>query len=269
MRLIQLHFGPQDCCTDNPYTVAVHCVCHRLHLAVSQAAKDIPQMKTAGLLVDSIYNYVMKSPNRLAEFKAMEKHCAKSFMGMNKPGISPSVERQSMAATLKSRLHPKAIQTTLIGKDAIRWCCKQLWTTAPGTGLQEQRPGDMELFPGSGEFLSQSDLLILVHNVHWTISEATVKIKDVMDGKENHHITGNKWEYVTFETTEGKPAKRATWKLATRADSSSHGRGSGSEFLLHPYPCRITWHLLLCDPIPGTRSQPITYHRENLQRTLH
>ncbi|KAI8497352.1 Disintegrin and metalloproteinase domain-containing protein 17 [Branchiostoma belcheri] len=25
-------------------------------------------------------------------------------------------------------------------------------------------------------------------------------------------------------------------------------RGSGSEFLLHPYPCRITWHLLLYDP---------------------
>ncbi|KAI8486043.1 hypothetical protein Bbelb_361430 [Branchiostoma belcheri] len=24
--------------------------------------------------------------------------------------------------------------------------------------------------------------------------------------------------------------------------------GSGSEFLLHPYPCRITWHLLLYDP---------------------
>ncbi|KAI8496643.1 hypothetical protein Bbelb_252980 [Branchiostoma belcheri] len=36
-----------------------------------------------------------------------------------------------------------------------------------------------------------------------------------------------------------------------------------------PYPCRITSHLLLYDPIPGTRSQPITYHRENLQRTLH
>ncbi|KAI8505687.1 hypothetical protein Bbelb_168760 [Branchiostoma belcheri] len=25
-------------------------------------------------------------------------------------------------------------------------------------------------------------------------------------------------------------------------------RDSGSEFLLHPYPCRITPHLLLCDP---------------------
>ncbi|KAI8516470.1 hypothetical protein Bbelb_050510 [Branchiostoma belcheri] len=71
-------------------------------------------------------SYIYTSPETMKE-----KHCAKSFMGMKKPGISPSVEGQSMAATLKSRLHLKAIQTTLIGKDAIRWCCKQLWTTAP------------------------------------------------------------------------------------------------------------------------------------------
>ncbi|KAI8516309.1 hypothetical protein Bbelb_048900 [Branchiostoma belcheri] len=74
-------------------------------------------------------SYIYTSPETMKE-----KHCAKSFMGMKKPGISPSVEGQSMAATLKSRLHLKAIQTTLIGKDAIRWCCKQLWTTAPGRG---------------------------------------------------------------------------------------------------------------------------------------
>ncbi|KAI8479450.1 hypothetical protein Bbelb_428200 [Branchiostoma belcheri] len=36
--------------------------------------------------------------------------------------------------------------------------------------------------------------------------------------------------------------------LQGKHTTSSHGRGSGSEFLLHPYPCRITWHLLLYDP---------------------
>ncbi|KAI8518097.1 hypothetical protein Bbelb_041140 [Branchiostoma belcheri] len=47
------------------------------------------------------------------------------------------------------------------------------------------------------------------------------------------------------------------------------GRAAAPNSFSTPYPCRITLHLLLCDPIPGTRSQPITYHRENLQRTLH
>ncbi|CAH1245743.1 ZNF862 [Branchiostoma lanceolatum] len=56
---------------DNPFTVAVHCVCHRLHLAAAQGTNGIPQMKSASLLVDSIYNYIMRSPNRLAEFKTL------------------------------------------------------------------------------------------------------------------------------------------------------------------------------------------------------
>ncbi|XP_035673668.1 zinc finger protein 862-like [Branchiostoma floridae] len=56
---------------DNPFALAVHCVCHRLQLAVSQAAKNIPQIKSTSLLVDSIYNYIMLSPNRLAEFNAL------------------------------------------------------------------------------------------------------------------------------------------------------------------------------------------------------
>lgn len=30
---------------DNPHTVTVHCICHRLALAVSQACKGIPDMK--------------------------------------------------------------------------------------------------------------------------------------------------------------------------------------------------------------------------------
>ncbi|CAH1242609.1 Hypp6887 [Branchiostoma lanceolatum] len=34
---------------DNPYTVAVHCVCLRLHLAASQVTKDNPQMKSTNL----------------------------------------------------------------------------------------------------------------------------------------------------------------------------------------------------------------------------
>lgn len=30
---------------DNPYNVAIHCICHRLNLAVSQVAKDMPIMR--------------------------------------------------------------------------------------------------------------------------------------------------------------------------------------------------------------------------------
>ncbi|KAI8513139.1 hypothetical protein Bbelb_097780 [Branchiostoma belcheri] len=37
-------------------------------------------------------------------------------------------------------------------------------------------------------------------------------------------------------------------KPAAPTIASNMGTGSGSEFLLHPYPCRITWHLLLYDP---------------------
>lgn len=57
--------------TDNPFTVCVHCVCHRLSLAVSQASRDIPEMKMTGTIIGTVYNYVMQSPNKLAEFKTL------------------------------------------------------------------------------------------------------------------------------------------------------------------------------------------------------
>ncbi|XP_078608598.1 zinc finger protein 862-like [Branchiostoma floridae x Branchiostoma japonicum] len=56
---------------DNPYTVAIHCVCHRLNLAVSQAAKNIQPVQNTSLLIANVYNYIMQSPNRLAEFKTL------------------------------------------------------------------------------------------------------------------------------------------------------------------------------------------------------
>lgn len=41
---------------DNPHAVAVHCICHRLHLAVSQVCKGIPAMQVRQTL-----NYVTAS----------------------------------------------------------------------------------------------------------------------------------------------------------------------------------------------------------------
>jgi predicted ATPase len=43
---------------DNPFCIFVHCVCHRLNLAVLQACKDNQHMATLQEILSGIYNYV-------------------------------------------------------------------------------------------------------------------------------------------------------------------------------------------------------------------
>lgn len=45
----------------NPFCVYVHCVCHRLNLAVSQVSKHFPAMKALTKIISSVYNYVQYS----------------------------------------------------------------------------------------------------------------------------------------------------------------------------------------------------------------
>nr|XP_006822498.1 PREDICTED: zinc finger protein 862-like [Saccoglossus kowalevskii] len=54
---------------DNPYSVCIHCVCHRLHLAVSQACKNIPEMVLLNDTLSTLYAYISRSPNKLQKFK--------------------------------------------------------------------------------------------------------------------------------------------------------------------------------------------------------
>ncbi|XP_019620150.1 PREDICTED: zinc finger protein 862-like [Branchiostoma belcheri] len=86
---------------DNPFAVAVHCVCHRLHLAVSQAAKNVQHIKITSLLVDSIYNYIMMSPNRLAEFKALVDVLGEDYLKLKH---SYEIRWLSMGEAVKSVL---------------------------------------------------------------------------------------------------------------------------------------------------------------------
>ena len=44
----------------NPFIICIHCVCHRLNLAVSHATKDISEMKTICSIISTIYSYVMQ-----------------------------------------------------------------------------------------------------------------------------------------------------------------------------------------------------------------
>ena len=46
---------------ENPFCIYVHCVCHRLNLAVSQVCKDMPVMKALTKTISAIYNYVQYS----------------------------------------------------------------------------------------------------------------------------------------------------------------------------------------------------------------
>ena len=53
----------------NPFLVFVHCVAHRLNLAVAQACSGIPEMATLQCVIAAVCNYVQLSPNRLERFK--------------------------------------------------------------------------------------------------------------------------------------------------------------------------------------------------------
>ena len=54
---------------DNRFCIFVHCVCHRLHLAVSQAYKNNQHMVTLQEILSGVYNYVQGSSNRLQQFE--------------------------------------------------------------------------------------------------------------------------------------------------------------------------------------------------------
>ena len=54
---------------DNPFCIFVHCVSHRLNLAVLQACKNNQHMATLQEILRGIYNYVNGSANRLQQFE--------------------------------------------------------------------------------------------------------------------------------------------------------------------------------------------------------
>ena len=55
---------------DNPHLVFMHCVCHRLNLAVSQACAGITDMAALSVLA-AVYSFIQLSPTRLGRFKEM------------------------------------------------------------------------------------------------------------------------------------------------------------------------------------------------------
>ncbi|XP_064597802.1 zinc finger protein 862-like [Liolophura sinensis] len=54
---------------ENPHCTYVHCVCHRLNLAVSQACKTFPEMETVNKILSAVYSYINQSPKKHQEFK--------------------------------------------------------------------------------------------------------------------------------------------------------------------------------------------------------
>lgn len=56
---------------DNPYAVALHCVCHRLHLVVSQAAEKVKSVKILSKIVSQIYVHINNSSSRLRKFSSI------------------------------------------------------------------------------------------------------------------------------------------------------------------------------------------------------
>lgn len=59
--------------TDNPHCISVHCVCHRLNLAVSQACKNVPDMSSLTNIISAIYNYICQSPKRAERLKDLNE----------------------------------------------------------------------------------------------------------------------------------------------------------------------------------------------------
>ena len=60
-------------CTDNPHCISVHCVCHRLNLAVSQACKNIPLMANLTNIISAIHNHICQSPQRSEHLKDLNE----------------------------------------------------------------------------------------------------------------------------------------------------------------------------------------------------
>lgn len=60
-----------SCSGENPFLLGIHCINHRLHLAVSKAAKDINNVNKLTTILSTIYQHVNNSPNRLQKFKTL------------------------------------------------------------------------------------------------------------------------------------------------------------------------------------------------------
>lgn len=58
---------------ENPFCVYVHCVCHRLALAVSQAYKNIPALQALHECVGGVYNLIHNKPTILQRFEDMAR----------------------------------------------------------------------------------------------------------------------------------------------------------------------------------------------------
>ena len=52
-----------------PTCIAMHCVCHRLNLAISNAAGNIVNIAVLQKIVTQVYQHINNSPNRLRKFK--------------------------------------------------------------------------------------------------------------------------------------------------------------------------------------------------------
>ena len=60
-------------CTNNPHCISVHCVCHRLNLAVTQACKNIPLMANLTNIISAIHNHICQSPQRSEHLKDLNE----------------------------------------------------------------------------------------------------------------------------------------------------------------------------------------------------
>ena len=58
---------------DNPYLIDIHCIAHRLALASSQAANNIPYLQKYKWFVISIYSYFSHSASRQTRLKELEQ----------------------------------------------------------------------------------------------------------------------------------------------------------------------------------------------------
>ena len=81
---------------ENPFCLALHCICHRLHLAVSKAAGSVKSVKALETILATVYQHVNNSPNRLHRFQAISAVLALADDGNgnvgNADGDSPAYE---------------------------------------------------------------------------------------------------------------------------------------------------------------------------------
>ena len=64
----------------NPYLVSIHCVSHRLALAVSQAGEQVQFIKKFKRSLSSIYSFFHGSPLRIESLKAVHEVLNSSFL---------------------------------------------------------------------------------------------------------------------------------------------------------------------------------------------